>query len=158
MKKRVLFVCWGNICRSPSAEAVFTAIVKKAGLEKEYEIDSAGTIAAHSGEPADARMQSHAIKRGYRLTSISRKINPDIDFDTFDTIIAMDNNNVRDLLYLSRDEDDRKKITKMTDYCTRFNNSSVPDPYYGGADGFELVLDLLEDACEGLLNHLESNS
>lgn len=158
MKKRVLFVCWGNICRSPSAEAVFTAIVKKAGLEKEYEIDSAGTIAAHSGEPADARMQSHAIKRGYRLTSISRKINPDIDFDAFDTIIAMDNNNVRDLLYLSRDEDDRKKITKMTDYCTRFNNSSVPDPYYGGADGFELVLDLLEDACEGLLNHLESNS
>lgn len=158
MKKRVLFVCWGNICRSPSAEAVFTAVVKKYGLEKEYEIDSAGTIAAHSGEPADARMQSHAIKRGYHLTSISRKVDANVDFDHFDYIIAMDNNNVSDLLYLSRDENDQKKITKMTDYCSKYGDSSVPDPYYGGATGFELVLDLLEDASEGLLKHIEAEN
>lgn len=158
MKKKVLFVCWGNICRSPSAEAVFTAIIEKAGLENKFEIDSAGTIAAHSGEPADARMQSHAIKRGYRLTSRSRKINASIDFDYFDYIIAMDNKNVGDLLYLSRNEDNRNKITKMTDYCSQFaEHSSVPDPYYGGSAGFELVLDLLEDACEGFLYQIQND-
>lgn len=158
MKTRVLFVCWGNICRSPSAEAVFTAVVKKAGLENEFEIDSAGTIAAHSGEPADARMQSHAIKRGYHLTSISRKINPNIDFDRFDYIVAMDDKNMGDLLYLTRNEADEMKLSKMTDYSSKFNSTSVPDPYYGGAAGFELVLDLLEDACEGLLNYIQKNS
>ena len=159
MKKSVLFVCWGNICRSPSAEAVFTAVVKKAGLEHEYEIDSAGTIAAHSGERADARMQSHAVKRGYNLTSISRKINPAVDFDRFDYIVAMDDHNVSDLMYLSRNENDWKKITRMTDYCTKFSDhNSVPDPYYGGASGFELVLDLLEDACEGLLEHIQNEN
>ena len=158
MKKSVLFVCWGNICRSPSAEAVFKAVVKKAGMEKEFMIDSAGTIAAHSGEPADARMQGHAIKRGYRLTSISRKINPTIDFDRFDYIVAMDDKNMNDLLFLTRNEADEKKLSKMTDYCTRFNHTSVPDPYYGGAAGFELVLDLLEDACEGLLKHIQGKT
>lgn len=158
MKKKVLFVCWGNICRSPSAEAVFTAIVKKAGQLNDFEIDSAGTISAHSGETADARMQSHAIKRGYRLTSRSRKINPDVDFDYFDHIIAMDEKNINDLFALSRSESDRNKITKMTDYCTQFTkHAAVPDPYYGGSAGFELVLDLLEDACEGLLHQIQNH-
>lgn len=157
MKKKVLFVCWGNICRSPSAEAVFAAVVKKAGLENEFEIDSAGTIAAHSGEPADSRMQSHAIKRGYHLTSISRKINPNIDFDYFDYIVAMDDKNMNDLFSLTRGETDEKKLSKMTDYCTKFTHSSVPDPYYGGSAGFEMVIDLLEDGCEGLLAHIQND-
>lgn len=155
MKKSVLFVCLGNICRSPSAEAVFKGIVEKAGLSAKYDIDSAGTISVHSGEHADARMQQHAVKRGYNLTSISRKINPKTDFDRFDYIIGMDNSNVSDLLMLARNDNDRDKISTMTDYCTQYAETSVPDPYYGGSDGFELVLDLLEDACVGLLNHIE---
>lgn len=159
MKKSVLFVCWGNICRSPSAEAVFKALVDQRGLSDQYEIDSAGTIAAHSGEPADARMQNHAQLRGYKLTSISRKIKPQSDFDQFDYIIAMDDQNLRDLLYIARNETDRLKISKMTDYCTKYTgHQSVPDPYYSGSSGFELVLDLLEDACVGLLSHIENDS
>ncbi|MBN2807814.1 MAG: low molecular weight phosphotyrosine protein phosphatase [Prolixibacteraceae bacterium] len=156
MKKSVLFVCLGNICRSPSAEAVFRAVVKKAGLEQAFDIDSAGTIAVHSGEPADARMQQHALKRGYHLTSISRRIHPAVDFDRFDYIIAMDDQNLRDLQAMARNAGDVKKISKMTDYAKRSNHTSVPDPYYGGAAGFELVLDLLEDACEGLLLHVQN--
>lgn len=156
--KRVLFVCWGNICRSPSAEAVFTAVVKKAGLKNEFEIDSAGTIAAHAGERADARMRKHAVLRGYQLDSISRKIDSNVDFDRFDYIVAMDDQNMSDLLSLSRTEADRHKLSKMTDYSTKYNNTSVPDPYYGGDAGFELVLDLLEDACGGLLNHIQDEN
>jgi protein-tyrosine phosphatase len=148
MKKNVLFVCWGNICRSPSAEAVFVDVLKKANLSDDFYVDSAGTIAAHSGERADARMRQHAQKRGYQLESISRKVNPEVDFDKFDYIVAMDDSNMSDLLYLARNEQDEKKLSKMTDYCSSFENTSVPDPYYGGSSGFELVLDLLEDASE----------
>ena len=158
MKKKVLFVCWGNICRSPSAEAVFKKVVEKAGLKNNFEIDSAGTIAAHSGERADSRMRHHASMRGYSLDSVSRKVNPNIDFDHFDYIIAMDDKNLDDLLFMTRNSEDESKISKMTDYCTIFNNSSVPDPYYGGSKGFELVLDLLEDACIGLLNQINKES
>ena len=153
--KKVLFVCWGNICRSPSAEAVFKDLVKKRGVENEFEIDSAGTIAAHSGEKADPRMQQHAAQRGYSLDSISRKINPKIDFDRFDYIVAMDDYNLSDLMDMARNDVDLKKITKMTDYSKNYNYSSVPDPYYGGTDGFELVLDLLEDASSGLFDHIQ---
>ena len=156
MKKNVLFVCWGNICRSPSAEAVFKGIVAKNGLEDEFEIDSAGTISAHNGEPADARMRTHAAKRGYNLDSISRIVKPE-DFDRFDYIVAMDDKNINDLHYFARNQNDLKKISRMTDYCSKFNNyDTVPDPYYGGAAGFELVLDLLEDACEGLLQSINN--
>lgn len=158
MKKSILFVCWGNICRSPSAEAVFKSVVEKAGLTSEFEIDSAGTIDAHSGSRADSRMQQHAIKRGYSLDSISRKVDPEIDFDRFDYIVAMDDKNISDLMYVARNGNDVEIISKMTDYSTTFNHSSVPDPYYGGDAGFELVLDLLEDACEGLLKHIQMES
>lgn len=156
MKKQILFVCLGNICRSPSAEAVMNAYIDRKNLENEIECDSAGIIGYHEGEPADRRMQSHAIKRGYNLTSISRPVNPDVDFDRFDMVIGMDDQNIRDLQSLARNESDRKKIYKMTDFLEEFGYTSVPDPYYGGEEGFELVLDLLEDACNGLLKHIQN--
>lgn len=152
--KQVLFVCLGNICRSPSAEAVFTALIQKEGLESEFQCDSAGTAAYHAGEPADYRMRQYAQKRGYQLTSISRQIDRTIDFDRFDYIIGMDRQNVRDLKLIARNESDRKKIFLMTDFCLTENFDSVPDPYYGGASGFELVLDILEDACSGLIQKI----
>lgn len=149
-----MFVCLGNICRSPSAEAVFTGIVNKNNDSKNFEIDSAGTSAWHAGEPADRRMQSHAIKRGYNLTSISRKFDPNTDFDRFDMIIGMDDSNMHDLKEMARNTNDLDKLYKMTDFSQNWAYNEVPDPYYGGTDGFELVLDLLEDACEGLLEEV----
>jgi len=145
----------GNICRSPSAEAVFKGIALKEGLIGKFEIDSAGTGAWHAGEPADKRMKKHAVKRGYDLTSIARKFDPDTDFDRHDLIVAMDDENVLALKNMARNEYDLKKIRKMTDYSKEWNYDEVPDPYYGGEEGFELVLDLLEDACEGLLEELK---
>lgn len=154
MKKRVLFVCLGNICRSPSAEAVFKGYIQEKGLSDDFIIDSAGTYGYHEGEPADRRMQSHAVRRGYNLTSISRPFNPASDWDNFDHIVAMDGSNMRDLKAMARNADDVKKLSKMTDYSTKFNYNEVPDPYYGGEQGFELVLDLLEDASDGFFNHI----
>ncbi len=155
MKIKVLFVCLGNICRSPSAEAVFKGLIEKNGDKKSFFIDSAGTSDYHEGEPVDSRMQIHAKKRGYNLTSISRPFNPETDWDDFDYIVAMDNDNYRDLELLSRNKDDLKKLYKMTDFSSKFNYNFVPDPYYGGSDGFELVLDLLEDAGKGLYNFVK---
>ena len=149
--KKILFVCLGNICRSPSAEAVFTSQVEKAGLAKKYVIDSAGTGGWHVGKPADSRMKKHAGDRGYNLASIGRQFDPESDFDNYDLIIAMDDENVQTLKGLARNTDDLNKIHKMTDFSKEWRYTEVPDPYYGGEDGFELVLDLLEDACEGLL-------
>jgi protein-tyrosine phosphatase len=155
-KKKILFVCQGNICRSPSAEAVFNGIVKMNGSSNGFEVDSAGTSGWHAGEPADKRMQSHAVKRGFHLTSISRKFDPHTDFDHFDMIIGMDDSNIQKLKQLARTASDLDKIYKMTDFSREFNDNEVPDPYYGGEEGFELVLDLLEDACEGLLDKIKS--
>lgn len=152
--KKILFVCMGNICRSPSAEAVFTGFTKSRGFEEQFEVDSAGTLAYHSGEKADRRMQSHASKRGYDLTSISRKFNPDTDFDSFDLIIGMDDENVAALKGFARNTSDHEKIYKMTDFRKEWSYDEIPDPYYGGEEGFELVLDLLEDSCEGLIEKL----
>ncbi|WP_430817745.1 low molecular weight protein-tyrosine-phosphatase [Carboxylicivirga sp. RSCT41] len=155
-KTKILFVCLGNICRSPSAEAVMKALVDKNGIGSRFEIDSAGITGYHAGEPADQRMQRHAINRNIRLTSISRQVKSPDDFEYFDYIIGMDDQNMDDLYHLSPN-DTSEKISKMTDYCTQHSNTSVPDPYYGGAAGFELVLDILEDACAGLLNHIEED-
>ncbi len=155
MKHRVLFVCLGNICRSPSAEAVFKGLTEKKGRSSFFKIDSAGTSGYHQGEPADARMQTHAVKRGYNLTSVSRPFDPFTDWDNFDIIVAMDDSNLLDLKEMARNQSDLKKLYKMTDFSKRFNYNEVPDPYYGGAQGFELVLDLLEDAGEGLYEFLE---
>ena len=153
-KKNILFVCMGNICRSPSAEAVFSEIVKSKGLSQAFEIDSAGTLAYHVGEPADKRMKLHAVKRDYNLTSISRKFNPDIDFEHFDIIIGMDNENIGTLKNMAKNQEDLDKIKKMTDFSKEWSYSEIPDPYYGGEEGFEQVLDLLEDSCQGLLEKL----
>lgn len=158
MKKRILFVCLGNICRSPSAEAIMKYYIKKRGLESQYDVDSAGISGYHSGDHADRRMRSHAIRRWYDLTSLSRKFYPDADFSNFDMIIGMDDQNINDLRRLAASEEENKKIYKMTDFCQRFSyRDSIPDPYYGGDAGFELVLDLLEDAVEGLLDWLEKD-
>lgn len=154
---KVLFVCWGNICRSPSAEAVMNAYIEKAGLNDKIECDSAGTISYHNGEPADSRMQSHAIKRGYQLTSISRQVVPR-DFDEFDYIIGMDNSNISNMEPFMLKAEDALRVSKMTDYCSLPNPGKVPDPYYGGAEGFEKVLDLLEDACNGLLQKIKEEN
>lgn len=155
--KQVLFVCLGNICRSPSAEAVFTALIEKQDLTDQVSCDSAGTAAYHEGERADYRMRQFAWKRGYDLTSISRPVRPKQDFERFDYIVGMDRQNVRDLKAMARNENDLKKIFLMTDFCTEGKYQSVPDPYYGGDDGFELVLDILEDACAGLLKHIQND-
>jgi len=153
-KHKILFVCLGNICRSPSAEAVMKGIVEKYGHEHLFEIDSAGILDVHQGEQADSRMKRHALNRGYMLTSISRPVIPFEDFEYFDLIIAMDDQNVRDLKDLAPNDAVRRKIVKMTDFSIDMGYTQVPDPYYGGEDGFHLVLDLLEDACQGLYDSL----
>ena len=156
-KKRILFVCTGNICRSPSAEAVFKGIADREGITDQMEIDSAGTTAYHVGEAADERMKAHALKREYYLNSISRKFDPNTDFDHFDYIIGMDELNIQALKQMARNQKDLEKISLMTDYSMEWNYHEIPDPYYGGEEGFQLVLDLLEDSCEGLAKHLQNN-
>ena len=147
----ILFVCLGNICRSPSAEGIFKALVKTEGLENDIEIDSAGMIGFHAGNPADARMKRHAAEQGYDLCSISRPFDARVDYDRFDMIIGMDSQNMSDLKAVARHQADLDKLSLMTDYLTEMSATHVPDPYYGGDDGFRHVIRLLEDACAGLL-------
>ena len=158
IEKQLLFVCLGNICRSPAAEAVMTDKIKTSGLDHLISCDSAGIIGFHSGAPADARMQMHAIRRGYKLPSISRQVKPKIDFNRFDMVIGMDDQNIKDLKALSRSEKDKKKIFLMTDFCLKMTFNHVPDPYYGDNEDFELVLDILQDACDGLLEYLKTQN
>jgi len=153
MTKKILFVCLGNICRSPMAEAIMEKKVKDAGLSKEYELDSAGLIGYHEGEGSDPRMKMHARMHGYNLTHISRPVRQS-DFDYFDLIIGMDDSNYDKLMRLAPTLEDEEKVKRMTDYCTTHVIDHVPDPYYGGEQGFENVIEILEDACEGLLQEL----
>ena len=155
IQKKLLFVCLGNICRSPAAEAVMIGKLKKAGKDQHVICDSAGTIGFHSGAQADLRMRKQAQRRGYAVTSISRKVKADPDFDRFDMIIGMDDQNVKDLYALTRSPEHHQKIFRMTDFSSQLFYNYIPDPYYGDAADFELVIDLLEDACEGLLKYLE---
>jgi len=149
-KKKILFVCLGNICRSPAAEGIFKKKLKERGLEQFYIVDSAGTAGYHKGELPDSRMRMHASRRNYDLISRSRPIGHDDFFDS-DLIIGMDDNNISDLKRMAPDAESEKKIKRMTDYCRLHLDDHVPDPYYGGSSGFEHVLDLLEDACEGII-------
>lgn len=153
--EKILFVCLGNICRSSAAEGVMRRLVEKAGLTDEFEIDSAGILSYHQGELPDPRMRAHAIRRGYNLTHRSRPVTTD-DFFHFDLIIGMDDRNMDDLRERAPSPVEWGKLKRMTDFCTNHPYADhVPDPYYGGAEGFEYVLDLLEDACAGLLQTLK---
>ena len=148
--KRILFVCLGNICRSSAAEEIMRTFIRKSGLEHEITVDSAGLIDYHKGEEADSRMKAHAARRGYRITHLSRPVRTE-DFFDFDLIIGMDERNIDRLKDLAPDLESEDKIRRMTAYCRIKIADHVPDPYYGGAEGFENVLDILEDACNGLL-------
>ena len=154
-KTSILFVCLGNICRSPMAEAIMQKRVEETGVRNLFHIDSAGLISYHEGEGADPRMKSHAFRHGYRLTHISRPVRPS-DFDDFDLIIGMDDSNYDKLRRLAPTLEAEAKVQRMTDYCTQHVIDHVPDPYYGGAQGFENVIEILEDACAGLLTSLQS--
>lgn len=148
---KLLFVCLGNICRSPTAEAVAVAEIKKRGLN--WVCDSAGTSGHHDGESADPRSIRHGEMRGYNLTSISRGVTAH-DFEHFDFILAMDSANLANLQKRCPKPEYQNKISLVTDYCSNFKVRGVPDPYYGSGQDFELVIDILEDAIKGLINRI----
>lgn len=145
-KTRVLFVCLGNICRSPTAQGIFEKLIKDKGLTDFFEVDSAGTSAYHIGSLPDGRSINAAHKRGYDLTTQrARKVSFD-DFEEFDLILAADRSNLADMLEIAP-HSARNKLKLILDYSKLAKGHDVPDPYYGGDAGFERVLDLLEDAC-----------
>ncbi len=158
MKKKVLFVCLGNICRSPAAEGVFKHMVKVAGLENHIHVDSAGTGGWHVGESPDDRMIHHAKLRGYDLSDLeARQFSSPTDFKDFDHILTMDNSNLRNVLNLDVKKEHHHKVKPLVSYCRIHSVNEVPDPYYDKADGFEYVLDLIEDACNELLSKLKED-
>ncbi|MFP4351550.1 MAG: low molecular weight protein-tyrosine-phosphatase [Puniceicoccaceae bacterium] len=148
---RILFVCMGNICRSPAAEGVFRSRIEARGLGDRVECDSAGTIHFHAGERADPRMRAAAARRGYDLASVARGFEVE-DFDRFDWIVTMDEPIFRDIRRRARGPADAAKIMRFTGHVSLKGVREVPDPYYGGADGFARVLDILEDGCDSLLD------
>ena len=154
---RVLFICMGNICRSPAAEGVFQHYVQQAGFSDRIEIDSAGTINYHQGEPADGRMQAAATRRGYTLSSRARQIQV-ADIKTFDLIVAMDHDNLQNLEHMAHGPQPHIRMLGSFLDGAESNKAAkpVPDPYYGGGDGFERVLDMLEAACPALLEYCQT--
>lgn len=151
---RVLFICLGNICRSCTAEEIFRTLADRQGLSAYVVADSAGIIDYHEGELPDSRMRAHAARHGYQLTHRSRPVCAE-DFRQFDLIVAMDERNREKLLRLAQTDGERSKVVMMTDYLQSHPDYTiVPDPYYGGDADFELVIELLEDACQGLLDRL----
>jgi protein-tyrosine phosphatase len=153
MKVKILFVCMGNICRSPTAEAVFRARVDEAKLSHLIHIDSAGTHDYHIGAPPDLRTQQVAKRRGYDMSQLrGRQVSVD-DFSDFDYVLAMDNANLS-ILNKLRPHDAQSHLGLFLEFAIRHVEREVPDPYYGGAAGFEHVLDMVEDASEGLLQHI----
>lgn len=154
-KNKILFVCLGNICRSPLAEEVFRTYIEKNGKSRDYFLDSAGLISYHKGELPDERMRRHAARRGYKLTHLSRPITSD-DFYYFDYIIGMDESNILKLKELAPGLEELNKIHRMIEFCDNPILDHVPDPYYGGEQGFENVIDMIESACENLLNTIEN--
>ena len=155
MVKKILFVCLGNICRSPAAEGVFKQKVKDRDLEKLFVVDSAGTGGWHVGDLADPRMRETALSRGIELTSRSRKIE-ESDLYEFDHILVMDNDNLDAVKSLIKDDKNpvNSKINLILSYSKNSQLEEVPDPYYGGQNGFDKVIDLLDDAMDGLIDSL----
>lgn len=152
-QRRVLFICMGNICRSPTAEGVLAHLVTERGLQDDVVVDSAGTDAYHVGEGADPRMQAAARNRGYDLTSIARQVTRN-DFNTFDLVIAMDRDNLRRLEGLAGGHPPHLHL--LSDFLPESDDDTVdvPDPYYGGSQGFETVLDMIEAASPAILDSL----
>lgn len=150
----VLFVCMGNICRSPAGECLFAHLVEESGHSEKIKIDSAGTINFHAGNAPDKRMQLAGKARGYTIQGAARQIQTS-DFNAFDLIITMDQSNHQNVLNLRPEGDTRAEIKAFCEFCSKHPNiTEVPDPYYGGAEGFETVLDLLEDGCAGILDYI----
>lgn len=148
---RVLFVCMGNICRSPAAEGVLRSMIRRRGLEDRISVGSAGTTGYHAGELPDGRMRRAARGRGIELVSRARQVHAG-DLDDFDYLLAMDQENLQNLERLCRHDGHRAKVRLLTDYHPDPAVTHVPDPYYGGDEGFERVLDILEVACERFLD------
>lgn len=156
--KKILFVCLGNICRSSAADEIMRQQVLSAGLGDEFEIDSAGTYGGHAGDLPDPRMRAAGKRRGYNFTHRSRKVRSE-DFERFDLLLAMDDSVYESLSRLAPTVDSLQKLERMADYIpSHFGYDYVPDPYYEGAEGFELVLDMLEEGCRELLKELKVES
>ena len=156
MTQKLLFVCLGNICRSPAAEGVFLHLIEEQGLSDHFIVDSAGTGSWHVGNKADPRMRAAADRRGIHLPSRARQIELD-DFSRFDLVVTMDSDNLRNVRSLAKEAGNKATATirPMLSYARSTQLEDVPDPYYGGEQGFEQVLDLLEDACSGLIEEIK---
>ncbi len=150
---RILFVCLGNICRSPAGENVMRHLIEQDGLQAQFEVDSAGTADYHIGNPADPRMIAAARRRGIVMTGRARQVKVS-DFSDFYWIFAMDRSNYEDLLRIkNRCKNPTARLVSFCDFCKNHSHNEVPDPYYGGLEGFDEVLDLLEDGCAEFLRH-----
>jgi protein-tyrosine phosphatase len=154
---RILFVCMGNICRSPAAEIVFRKMVEDAGQSDRFEIDSAGTIGFHKGSPPDQRMSQHLTKRGYPVEGHSRQLVAS-DLRDFDILLTMDDENLSDTLGLDTSGEFHHKVKPFVDFLRDHEAAIIPDPYYGGDSGFAHVIDLLEDGCASLLDRLTNSN
>ncbi len=149
-KTSILFVCTGNICRSPAAEGVLRDALRRAGLQEQVRIASAGTHGYHAGEPPDERAQRHAARRGYEIGALRARVVARSDFDEFDLILAMDRGHLRILQRLAP-QAHRHKLRLFMEYAEGWSEQEVPDPYYGGPEGFEQMLDMIEAGARGLL-------
>ena len=157
-KTKILFICLGNICRSPAANAIMQKYIDDAGLTDKFYSDSAGIGPWHVGQLPDKRMRQHGASRGYRIDHIARQFDASHDFVDFDYIVVMDDENYHDICRKAHNDADRCKVIRMADYFTKYKGrTSVPDPYYGDGEDFELALDLIEDGCRGMLRHSPDN-
>ena len=154
---KILFVCLGNICRSPTAEVVFREIAAREAPDLALEIDSAGTAAYHVGAPPDTRTRQAALRRGYDMSALRARVVEPQDFRRFDLILAMDRQNL-DALQQRAPAAARERIRLFLEFAPDADETEVPDPYYGGANGFEEVLDLVEAAARGLLQHVRGEA
>ena len=156
-KYKVLFVCLGNICRSPAAQAIFEHYVREDGLQDRVQADSAGIYGCHSGNQPDRRMRTAALYRGFAVTHIARQVRA-MDMLDYDMIVAMDDQNYEDLMHMAPSVEATHKVRRMAEFFSTRKLSYIPDPYYMGAEGFSHVLDLLEEACRNLLDTIKKEN